>query len=435
VKPNEDKRAFLARHDMGTSGPVDPEKAPYYLLIVGDPEAVPYKFQYQLDVQHAVGRLHFEMLDEYAQYAENVVRAEKQTPFLPPSAAFFGVSNPGDKATRLSAEKLIRPLAESVIKDKPGWKIANPAPADCTKARLGAMLNGPDLPALLFTASHGMEFPNGDERQLPHQGALLCQDWPGPQEWRKPIPPDHYFSQDDVAADANLLGLLAFFFACYGCGTPKFDEFAHLVGERAEIAPHAFLANLPRKMLLRGALAVVGHVERAWGTSFMWGNTKSHLSTFEASLKRLMEGHPVGSAMEYFNGRYAEISSDLSVLLENAWLEPPDDEKVSELWTANNDARSYVVIGDPAARMPVATDGAAAAARPGVVTVSAPRPAAQAQPDAQALADHVQNALRQALAAAPGLQDVRDVNVDVKYDAAKGEFSGAARFRARARPK
>ena len=52
--------------------------------------------------------------------------------------------------------------------------------------------------------------------------------------------------------------------------------------------------------------------------------------------------------MEYFNVRHAELSVDL--IEERA---KGDEEHPANLWIANNDARNYAIIGDPAVRLAI----------------------------------------------------------------------------------
>ena len=201
-RPGESKQQFLTRHGVGP-GPADPVKMPYYLLLVGNPQEIPYQFQYQLDVQYAVGRIHFDTPQEYAGYAAGVVAAEKGEVKRARRATFFAPANPDDRATNLSADLLAGPLSAQLAAAYPDWQVDLIARDQAAKARLTALLGGEETPALLFTASHGMAYPLGHSLQLPHQGALVCQDWSGPLQWTQAIPHEHYFAGEDIAPDAH----------------------------------------------------------------------------------------------------------------------------------------------------------------------------------------------------------------------------------------
>jgi hypothetical protein len=349
-KQGESKNDFLKRFGRGP-GPADPDKVPYYLMLVGSPETIPFSVQYQLDVQYAVGRIYFDGLEDYYQYATSVVAAETKGISRGKKAAFFGVANENDRATQMSAEHLIKPLADGMKKDYKDWKLDVVDPAKATKSNLENYIGGKNTPALLFTASHGMNFKLNDPRQLPHTGAILTQDWPGPKA-RVPITDNFYFSADDLATDADVFGMIAFIFACYGGGVPKMDNFyRQAFGEQKAIAPHAFLAQLPMRLLSHprgGALAVFAHIERAWGSSIMWDGTVRDVETFNSTIDALLNGKPAGNATEYFNERYAEISTDLTTELDETTPETQDDIKLAGMWTSNNDARNYALLGDPA---------------------------------------------------------------------------------------
>jgi hypothetical protein len=367
----DDWESFRKRHKV-KAALAKPEQMPYYLLLVGDPQTIPYSFQYLADVVRAVGRIAFDRPEDYAYYAQSVVRAEdKEQPLqLPRRATFFGTRNADDKATLYSSKDLIAPLAEELGPTLTGqhWALDMVEPEQATKARLRELLGGSQTPSLLFTATHGAAFNQDDDFYPHHQGALVTKEWPGPREWRARLKEDFFFSGEHVGDAARVWGMIAVFFACFGAGTPRMSDFYHLKDrlprERLHLADQALLAPLPRRLLSHpkgGALAVAGHVERAWTTSFKEGPgplASRDLDAFKELFRLLMLGYPLGAALEDMNTRYAlystQITNDLYDVLHRGL--PYYDElkiRVARLWTANNDARNYLIVGDPAVRLMV----------------------------------------------------------------------------------
>lgn len=350
-KPGWSKAQFLNAHKVPSSGAVDPDRGmPYYLLIVGDPAIIPYEFQYQLDVQYAVGRIFFDTLAEYAYYAQSVVTAETQQIERPRQIKFWGVSNSGDNATQLSTKHLVTPLSEWVNDKYPDWATPPLLIDTATKTNLHQLINQESAPAILFTASHGVGYPKDDPRQKDLQGALVCQEF---QHFLgKPDPETHLFSAADLDSSANIHGMIAFQFACYSLGTPQFNNFKNKSGD-LELAANPIVSRLPQKLLSHekgGALAVIGHIDRAFSNSFRANNIRQS-AVFQSVLTCLMQGFPVGYAMEFFNQQYAELATETTQGIENGNLM---NTKIADLWNTSNNARNYAVLGDPAVRVAIA---------------------------------------------------------------------------------
>ncbi len=349
---------------------VEPTRLPYYVALVGGPEVISFEFQVLLDINYAVGRIAFDRPEQYQHYVEGLIAYE--TAAAVPNGRevlYWGPRNRDDQATQLSADCLIRPLHEGIA--AAGDQPALPAIAEqrrfrsrcllgpaATRAHLLEPLHAADpgrRPAFLFTASHGLQWPSGHESQVAKQGALLCQDWPG---LGVPPRPEHAAQAADLGDDAQVHGLVAFLFACHGAGTPAFDQFlADRTRGPVPIAPRPFVAALPQRLLSHpngSALAVFGHVERAWGYSIQPRGLGSRLRPFRNLLSRVLRGEPVGHATKDLSDRFTAASAQLNLLLDPSYPDMrPSDVEVASLWIECNDARNYVLLGDPAARLRV----------------------------------------------------------------------------------
>ena len=356
-RPGDSWLRFLGRQGAGP-GQVNPGRLPYYLLIVASPQQIPFELQYQLDVQYAVGRLWFDSAATAdpaaacAAYVRGLLDCEDGAVRRPRNADAFVVRNWDDPATAISLRHLGRPVARALQQRPEGWRLRTWSREETTKARLVELLADSSL---LFTAGHAVRFRPQDELHASDQGALLCYDWPGPEDWQRRIPPDWYFAARDVPDSADLRGLITLHFACYSAGSPRWDAFHHLEPrEPLRIAAEPFVAALPQRLLGHpngGALGVIGHVDRAWEHGFQWQGAPQ-AETFETALRELMKGRRLGHALESFGQRYADLArATAAPETPEGELGEPSPEEQAYLAMARNDARSYVLLGDPAARL------------------------------------------------------------------------------------
>lgn len=356
VRANESARGWVTRHGADFTEVEPSNGVPLYLLLVGAPDRISFDFQYALDSYWNVGRLDFDTPAEYATYAQHVIGYETSaTVANQKRAVLWNVRNPGDQATGLLHNLVAKPLMEGQGTVKPlgtrsGFTLQPMLAEAATKAALLDILKDP--PALLYTGSHGMAFPEADETlRRERQGALLCQEW----SRGGPLLETSYLTGAEVLAQGKATGMMHFLFACYGGGCPAVDNYQRTADHQpVPLMTKPVTARLPQAMLQRGALAVLAHVDRAWSYGFQSPTGKGQYQGFRSVMDRILNGERIGQATDSFNQRWGALSNELLDLTRRR--EDGDaipDSVLANRWVARNDARNYVILGDPAVRLRV----------------------------------------------------------------------------------
>ncbi|TIL42219.1 hypothetical protein [Mesorhizobium sp.] len=340
------------------------DKVPHFVLIVGGPDCVPFRFQSILGTAAAVGRVGFDSVEDLRTYVEKIIRLETAAdPAVLGQAICFAPDAGPDDATYFSRRYMGEPLAEH-IRDRYGMETLALMGDKASKTRLQEALHG-TKPALVYTASHGIAAPEEPfEFQKQINGAICCQHEPG-------TPLDAWlFSAGDVPLDEPFLeGAVLFQFACFGYGTPRESDFWHWGLGKTKLNTHAdFIAALPKRLLAHpnGPVAYIGHVDLACLHGFV-DPAKPHtldrwqprMEPFVSAVERLLKAQPVGLAMANMCKKYdicnALLTGTYEQIQRGKIQQTPDfHSRLSDAFITRTDAQNYFILGDPAVSLRIA---------------------------------------------------------------------------------
>ena len=347
---------------------LDVDERPHYVLIAAGPDRVPFHFQSFLDTAASTGRVDFgDSFDDLGAYVEKLIRLETAAePAAKAEVVFFAPDGGPDDPTHYSHLYMAQPLIE-LVRDEGGFEVSEMLGDAATKEALVETL-GASKAAVVYTASHGMADPEGTlESQQRLNGAICCQQTGG--ETRDE---DWLFMGEDVPKDGGpfLEGAVFFQFACYGFGTPRESDFDHWNVGQPTLQAHAdFCSALPQRLLAhpRGPVAYIGHVDTAWLHGFDDPQAPTplepwhpRLAPFRSAIEFLLECQPPGYAMGDLGKRYGELNA----LLTNTWdrmsrgalqMSPELEARLANQFIMRSDAQNYLVFGDPAAQVRVAS--------------------------------------------------------------------------------
>lgn len=361
------------------------EDQPAYLLILGDLHQVPEAVHRVLSGDCFVGRLAFSTAQgepdypRYETYVDKVLRWEARPAPVSHAQTRFCVVDDGTSATTLGRLALVEPALAIARQDLRSGKLRGldePSLAAVALREPSELLalSGQPHPTVLFSVSHGAGAPRGGWKhggtQRLVQGAL---SFGGADR----------LTGDDIKDRAFLPGGVWFMLACYGAGTPAESQFAHWLDQLCSVkelsgdlgavraglprpAERPFIAALPQAALgnPEGPLAFMGHLDLAWTYGFQEqsrGSSRSRPTRFLNLVKALLRRHRVGVAFRELTRYVNNINLEITALIDRAAATGvvADAAQLGHLWMLRQDLMGYVLLGDPAVRLPLATGSGA----------------------------------------------------------------------------
>lgn len=353
---------------------------PLYLLMLGDLHHLSVDLQHSLTAGARVGRLHCADtageidLNGYAAYAEKVVRlAREGTPDAEPDMLFY-VAQDGTAATMTGESMLIEPSIAEMKEGKPKGHYPYAELRELVAEDADELLaaGASKRPSVMMSMSHGLGPPRrgfkSEDEQQQRQGAMVLGQ-------------GQVLDAECVRSAPFLPGGLWFYLACFGAGTPPGSVYhawlSHLAKESAysghveavlgslpKSGQRPFVAAMPQAALAnpQGPLAVLGHVDLAWTYGFSNAKklSESRKGRILSSLQVMLRGGRAGLALEALARFYRETNDALMAgyqLAADARAanrpDPGDPVERGHLWMLRNDLRGYILLGDPAVRLPL----------------------------------------------------------------------------------
>jgi len=343
-----------------------PTDLPRYQLILGDLHQVPLSIQQTQGVDGFVGRLCFHDERGYEEYVQKVLRWEKMRSEDEARAKCFTVHD-GTAATMIGYRSLIKSGIELLQEQQ--YEVQDTGDRDDPSVDEFLELVRSAEPTMLFSVSHGAGAPRGGWKSHNEQ-----RDRQGAMSFGRA----GKLAAGDVGEDPFLPGGIWFMLACYGAGTPDQSAYEPWLrqlkqvgqfGGQAESVLAAlpkgeappFIAALPQRVLAKpnGPLAIMGHVDLAWTYSFEErdsGIVQKRPQKFMEVIRTALMGDRVGMSFRELLRYLINTNHEVTDLYHAAAQKGGSDmgARLGHLWMLRQDLAGYILLGDPAVRLPVA---------------------------------------------------------------------------------